>query len=594
MSPRDVMGTAPSLPAAHSTHRETAAHDREADIDSVAGADRRTRRAPWAPVLVGAVYVALAVAVYWHVWSTHPATVTQVGGDQYSNMWFLAWLPFAVAHLHNPFFSNFANFPNGVNLLTNTSSLFLSTLFSPVTVLWGPVAAFNAVGTLSLAGSAAAGYVFVREWTSWRPAAFVAGLVVGFGPYEIAQSAAGHINLTFAVFPPLLFLVAARIVIRQGGSPRRWGLALGLLATAQFFVSSEVLASSIVMIVIGVVVVAFVGRSVVRAHVGYALHAVAWALGAMVLLLSYPVWFALAGPAHINGPIQLVPQGYRADLLAPIVPDANQRFAPAHLASIASGFSNSMAENGLYLGLTLLAVLLVGAVLLWRSSAVVRVASVLMLAAFVLSLGASLAVAGRPDGYAVGLPLPERLLSKLPLLSNTVPARYGLYVALFAALLLGVILDRLHTRMAVRGGGGTGGAGAGAAAGAVVVPVVVAAIALVPLWPAAPFTALQPDAVPAFFTSPAIDGVPAGSVAVMYPYATSPTPEAQGWQAVASMHFRMPGGYFLVPDGTPASHIAFSPTLGYTRTTLVAEVWNALARGDAARSHTFAARLVAR
>jgi hypothetical protein len=550
-------------------------------MDDEAAITGRSSSPVWTVLVVAAVYLALAVGVYWNVWTTHPATVSQPGGDQFSNMWFLRWLPFAVAHAHNPFFSDFANYPFGVNLLTNTSSLFLGALLAPVTLAWGPVAAFNTVSTLALAASAGAGYLFVREWTTWRPAAFAGGLLYGFGPYAMAQSNAGHTNLTFVVFPPLILLVASRIVVVQRGRPWAWGMALGMLVTAQFFVSTELLASTIVLAAIGLVVVAVVGRRSVRAHLRYALDAGAWVLGVAVVLLAYPVWFALAGPGHISGPIQLVPQGYRTDLLGAVVPDSIQRFAPSHLARIAADFSNSPSENGSYLGVTLLVVLLVGTLSLWRRSAVVRVGSVLALAAFVLSLGAGLVVTGRPGAIATGFPLPERLLTKLPLLANTIPSRYSLFVELFAALVFGVVLDRLHQRLDE----GSSGAhrphsrrGSGGTVLAALLPALVAAVALVPLWPAAPFTAVGPVGTPPYFTAAAVERIPAGSVAVVYPYSTSATPDAQAWQAVSSLHFRMPGGYFLVPgrDG----RIAFSPPLGYARDTLVARVLYGLSVAD--------------
>ena len=550
-------------------------------MDDEAAFAGRGSSAVWTGLLIAVGYLALAVGVYWNVWTSHPTTVTQPGGDQFSNMWFLQWLPFALAHAHNPFFSNFANYPFGVNLLTNTSSLFLGTLLSPVTVAWGPVAAFNTVSTLALAASAGAGCLFVREWTAWRPAAFVGGLLYGFGPYAMAQSNAGHTNLTFVVFPPLILLVASRIVVVQRGRAAAWGIALGLLVTAQFFVATEVLASTIVLAVIGVLVVAVVGRRSLRTHLRFALVAGAWALGIAVVLLAYPVWFALAGPGHISGPIQLVPQGYRADLLGAVVPDSIQRFAPSHLARIAANFANSPSENGSYLGITLLVILLIGVVALWRRSAVVRVGSTLALSAFVLSLGAGLVVTGRPGAVATGFPLPERVLTKLPVLANTIPARYSLFVGLFAALLLGVILDRLHRFLGTRPSGAHRRhrpRGGGQSGRALLLPAVVAAVALVPLWPAAPFTAVGPVGTPRYFTSTAVERIPSGSIAVLYPYSTSPTPDAQAWQAVSSLHFRMPGGYFLVPG--PDGRIAFSPPLGYTRDTLVAQVLYSLSVGD--------------
>jgi hypothetical protein len=545
-----------------------------------AEADRHPMPAAWPTLLVIGTYGVLAVAIYWHIWSSDPTTVSELGGDQFGNMWFLQWAPFSLLHGHNPFFSNFANYPFGVNLLTNTSSLFLGALVSPVTLIWGPVAAFNTVSTLALAASATAGYFFVRRWTTWRPAAFVGGLLYGFGPYEIAQSA-GHTNLTFAVFPPLILLVVHELAVRQRGHARTWGIVLGLLLTAQFFVSSEVLVSTLVMGAICLVLIAMIGRRHIRSHLHYLLVGAGWTVAVGGILLAYPLWFALRGPGHISGAIQLVPQGYRADLLGPVVPDLNQHFAPAHLAQIAANFANSTTENGSYLGVTLLVILVVGTVVLWRRLVVVRVAAIAGAAAFVLSLGAGLVVTGKPAAGASGFPLPERILTKLPLLSNTIPVRYSLYVELFAALLLGVILDALHASLnsrSLRPRRDHARALHDRTVLAVAFPIVAATVALVPLLPAAPLLGIGPVGTPAYFTSPALKHIPAGSVAVLYPYPSSITPNGQAWQAVAGMHFRMPGGYFLVP-GDAGNHIAYSPTLAYTRDTLTAEVLNKLSLG---------------
>ena len=150
--------------------------------------DRRPSRSPSTSVL--------AFALFWPIWGTHPTTVSEFGGDQFATMWFLQWVPHALQHGLNPFFSQYANHPFGVNLLTNTSVVLLGLLASPVTWLWGPVASFNVLITLAMPASATAGYFFARRWVAWPPAAFVAGLLFGFGPFEIAQSA-GHLNLTF-------------------------------------------------------------------------------------------------------------------------------------------------------------------------------------------------------------------------------------------------------------------------------------------------------------------------------------------------------------------------------------------------------------
>ena len=553
------------------------------DADPIAPATERGPdgwRAAMGPALAVIVYVVLAVAVFWPVWSTSPTTVSEVGGDQFATMWFLQWAPHSLAHGLNPFFSGLANHPFGVNLLTNTSVLLLGWVAAPVTLLWGPIASFNVLMTLALPASATAGYFFARRWVAWWPAAFVAGLLYGFSPYEISQSS-GHLNLTFVALPPLVFLVLHELAVRQRGSARRSGVVLGLLVAAQFFVSSEILASTIVIGVVALVVTAYFGRRQLRQRARHFAVGAGWAVGTAAVLLAYPVWFAFRGPGSIRGAIQLRPQGYRADLLGPVVPDSLQRLAPHHLAAVADHFANSVSENGSYLGITLLTVLAVGVVVLWRDVVVVRVAAITGGVAFVISLGAGLVVDTDPPGVASGFPLPERIFTKLPVLANTIPVRYSLYTVLFAALLLAVVLDHVHGFLARRPIDLHRHAAAAEhdrRVVAVAAPLFIAVLALFPLFPTAPPAGIGPVGVPAYFTSPEVSTIPSGSVALIYPYPSSVTPNAQGWQAVAKLRFAMPGGYFLVPSG-PAGRIAFSKALSYTRGTLSARVLIRLASG---------------
>lgn len=545
--------------------------------------DRGSVRAGLAPTtVVFALYLLAAVALNWDAWSEGAASHMQAGGDQFTTAWFLRWLPFAVLHGHNPLYTDFGNYPFGVNLLNNTSVPLLGLVGAPVTLLFGPIATSNTLATLALAGSAAAGYCFARRWTAWRPAAFAAGLLYGFSPYEIAESNGGHLNLTFVVLPPLILLAVHQVVTGRESAARTWGIALGLLMTAQFFISSEILVSTVVVGACCLVAAAAIGHRSVRPHLRGALVGGGWALGVSAVLLAYPVWFTLRGPAHIRGPIQLVPEAYRADLLGPVVPNVYTWLAPAGLVRVANGFANNTSENGTYLGITLLVTLAVGTVLLWRRSPAIRVAAVGGVAAFVLSLGGALVVHRPPGAYLTGLPLPERIFTKLPLLANTVPVRYSLYVTLFAGLALALILDRLHT-VAEGWGRGSGTSAASGGSGGPwtrVAPGLVALVCLVPLIPDGPVTGVVGIWTPSYFTSPTLTARSAGQVAVLYPYPSTSTPAGQLWQAMAGLHFRSPGGYFLVPDG-PDDKIGFSAAVGYGADTLTARVLIAVHDGRA-------------
>src|SRR5574341_29082 len=89
-----------------------------------------------------------------------------------------------------------------------------------------------------------------------------------------------------------------------------------------------------------------------------------------------------------------------------------------------------------YLGLPLLVVLLVAVVRRW-SRAVVRVGLALLLLAALLSMGPTLLVSSRDTGIW----MPWALFEGLPLLDSLIPSRLAQMTALFAGLLLAVLLS---------------------------------------------------------------------------------------------------------------------------------------------------------
>ena len=516
-------------------------------------------------------YLGLAVICYWHAWTGGLASTAQVNGDAFDSMWYLTWAPHSLFHLQNPLFSDYANYPLGINLLINTSALFLGFIGSPITLLFGPIASYNVLVTLSLAGSAAAAYFVIRRWASWRWAAAVGGLVYGFSPYEMGAGL-GHLFLVFSVLPPLIFLLLHDILVRQTGRPYWRGALLGLMLVAQFFVALEVLASTLVMGIVLVVLIAIAGRHVLRSHVGYAVRALGVAGVISVALLAYPLWFFLEGPQHVNGPVQTTGL-FRADLLGIVVPDSLQRFAPQALATVGDRFAGDLAENGSYLGITLVLIVVVGCIWLRRMRAV-KVVAAFGLIAFVLSLGSVLAVKGPPvvtlSGEVKGvMPLPGALLSKLPLFGKALPVRYSLYVALAAAFLLSIILDRLHdglSRQSPR-----------RRIAAVVAPLGLGLLGVILLVPDVPF-AMASVTSPTYFTSRYLQEIPKGSPVVVYPYSTVYFGYPSIWQAQTYLHFRLPGGYYSVPTGPKQELTPILPGVG-TPPTTVALVFTGLYNG---------------
>ena len=209
--------------------------------------------------------------------------------------------------------------PGGINLLAQTSVEGLSLPLVPVTWIWGPVASLNVASTLAPALTAFFAFVVIRRWAPWTPAAFVGGLLYGFSPFVLTSLAFGHLMTAALMLLPLILAVLDEILIRQRHSWVWSGVALGLLVFGQFFLSSELLALCAVLVVICLVVLVatplVLRPAEVRRLVPHAAKGLGVGFVVSVVLLAWPVWFALAGPAHLSGLVwKYLPilGGYRA------------------------------------------------------------------------------------------------------------------------------------------------------------------------------------------------------------------------------------------------------------------------------------------
>ena len=297
-----------------------------------------------AAVLV--TYLGLAFAVFSTAW-VHPRG-RWVGYDFYPVLflWFLRWMPFALAHGHNPLFSDYLSWPGGVHLMWNTSILLPAFLLSPTTVLLGVVFAYNLLSTLALALSGWCAYFALRRYVRPLPAA-VGGLLYGFSSFMLVQ-AANHPHMTVALFPPIAWLLLDEIIVRQRRSPISLGLLLGVAAALQLLTGEEVLAITAVVAAIGVVVLALLHRREVRRRAGYAARAIGVALLVGCVLAVYPLarqTFGGQGPFTTHPPIQN--RGtYVLDALELVVPSPRQELSFGSANRIAAKFKGQ-SEIGL-------------------------------------------------------------------------------------------------------------------------------------------------------------------------------------------------------------------------------------------------------
>jgi len=516
------------------------------DAESSVSEDESVGRPPvsnYRHAWVGIVaYGILALFAYAPAWPGRAHVVPWCAcGDTAQQIWYLDWTPFAVLHGHPLLTSNWIDLPGGVNLAQNVSMPLLGVLAAPVTLTLGPVAAFNTLLWFSLAASASSCFLVLLRWVTWKPAAFAGGLLYAFSSY-IAGQALGHLNLIFVPLPPLLVLALNELVVEQRGSGRRWGIALGLLSAAQFLVSPELLLDSVILAVVGILFLAALHVGEVARRLRHAVTGLAWAMVVFVPVAAYPLWVYLAGPSRYHGSAWNG-STFPEDLLGSVIPSSNQRVTTGGIAAFGDRLQNNLAENGAYLGVTLVVVLLAIAVH-YRRVGIIRFFSCMALAAWVLSLGPRLQVGGHPTA----LVLPFRVFVHLPVLDSLLAGRFTLFVDLFCGFVLALGIDRLRSAMLRRT--------AVPRARVTAVLLLVLAVCLAPLVPRWPYPVVPIDSTtPAFFTTPPVRAIPQDSAVLTYPYPVTPFNQAMLWQAVSGMRFRILGGYALVPaaDGSATS-----------------------------------------
>src|SRR5262249_27530027 len=546
-----------------------AAPAREEATDTGAPGGRAAGRRWLVLAGVTLVYAGIAVVAYL---PTLPldGSHTQICtcGDTAQEVWFLGWVPFALSHGHSLFYTNWILYPAGVNLADNTAMTLLGILAAPVTVLAGPIAAYNVVLRAGFTLSALAMFVVVRRVVRWWPAVFAVGLLYGFSPFMVAQGVS-HEFLVFAPVPPLVFGILIDVFGRRRMPAWGAGVLLGLLGGAQFLISAETFAMTVLFAVLGSALALCYRQG--RARLSHALKTAAWAAGTCAILVAYPLQALFAGPQHIVGPPHPLAQLYfwHGDLLAALLPSPLVRFAPASLLHTGASFVNhNLQENGTYLGAPLVLIAACLAIA-YRRRPVTAIAGVLAVVSYALSLGTRIAI----RNHGTSLPGPFAALAHVPFIQDIEPARFSLFTALFVAIVLGTwlaALARPRRAAAAAGpppagavgaplppGAATGSppsraAGAPSPAGAArwgrpALAVVLGVAALLPLVPRWPYPS-GPDVTPPFFTTPAVQRLPPGTVVVTLPYPPPNPNQAPVWQAQAAMRFRLVGGTrFFVP-----------------------------------------------
>jgi hypothetical protein len=430
-------------------------------------------------------------------------------------------------------------------------------LLAPVTLLLGPQTALTVFMTAGFAGSALAMLAVLRRWDASVPAAALAGAVYGFSP-ALIHSAIGHYDLQFAVLPPLIVDAALALATgrRLGSRPVRGGGWLGLLVTAQIFITEETLLITAIAGALFGAVLAVSRPGLVLANARSALRGLAVAGGVTAVIAGYPLWVQFFGPL-VEHTSPFTPDYFKNDLSAFVVPSSYQLFHTAGSAAEAARYQGHLPEYLGYLGWPLLIVLLAAAIRFWRRPPV-RVAAVTCAVLEVFSLGGTLLFGGHEHA---GITLPWHWLQGLPLLSAALPDRFSIVADGAAAVLLAFAADAAAAAFSGYAVRRRPRLASGWWPAAVVMSGAILAvlpIAPKPL-PAAAVTPLPPGWSQVFTSL----NLPASANVLIVPIPMSTFTEPLRWQADTGVPSEMVGGYFMGPawngraytdgNGTPAA-----------------------------------------
>lgn len=451
-----------------------------------------------------------------------------LGSFQHTNdpmqmMWFLEWTPWQLLHGHSPFTSDALFYPSGVSLAWNTLAPTLGVLAAPITLTLGAPLGFAVLMTLAPALTALTGFWWLRRHVQHPAPAVAGGLLLGFDPF-MGGHLLGHLNLVFCALLPVMLMLGEDLLWRRPRSQRRSALYLGLVTAAALGISEELVLITVIGMVVALLLALWVLPVLTRAAIATSWRWVLLAVGVTIVAAS-PL---LVSQLLLSPALTVPTDRFRA------VP-GDYVFGSSRLLIAADPGHRSflgVAEDGVYLGWAVLAVLLIGILLTIGRDQLVRIASGTLLVMVLFTFGT--------NGIA-GSWLPWRLLGRLPALESVLPGRFAFASFLAIAWLVARWGDQLLTVT-----GRTAGIHR-IASGTAVVGMVAALLTLLP-------TAVGSYRLPApatFFGSVQERALlPAGTPVLLLPAGDART---MFYQQQADFRFRQPGGYALRPNGSPAA-----------------------------------------
>jgi hypothetical protein len=381
----------------------------------------------WQGLLALAVYLAIWVLGYALPLVLHPGrpALDQSSMDPNFYTWGLRWWPYAIGHGLNPLHTTQLNAPGGASLAWITTIPPLAVLATPVTLLAGPIVAFNLLVALSVPVSAWAAFVLCRRLTGKFWPALAGGAIYGFSAYQLNHIVAGQLNLTFSLLLPLMGYLVLLWRDKAIGD-RGFVIWLGLAMAVQFYLFLETYADMTAIIAASLLVGWLLAGRAGRPAIARLSLLTGIAYVASIILAVPYLGYALT---HVPKGFIRSPAGSSVDVASLLIPRPGQTFGISWLAAHTAALSIPGRDG--YIGIPLLILAIVFAIRTW-SSKVTRFLTIMLAFTIVVAIGPVLHF----DNGRHGLTLPWKHLWYLPVVRSAYPAR----LMVFAFLALAVIV----------------------------------------------------------------------------------------------------------------------------------------------------------
>lgn len=369
-------------------------------------------------------------------------------GDNYQHAWFLWHFARTVASGHNPFYTHLLFYPARANLAWSTLDPLAGFLALPLSLVAGPVIAYNFSLILQLALAAFFARLLCLRICRNETAALFGGIAFGLGPFLLAH-ALGHLSLVTA-FPIPLYLLALDNLLRK--QTPSWkdgilaGLALLLTALAHYNYTVFCILLTAVILAVDLALAPAIHRLALLKRTWRAL-----AVAAVTFVAAFsPLLIMLLGnradmPA--SRPTSHIVQ-FSADALGFLIPSWNNLLFGGFARGLNARIFVAGFEGTVYAGPVLLLLAILG---VWKGRAkhpqwTMR-AAIAALVFYLLSLGPEIRILGR----STGIPGPATLLYHFRFARFvSVPARFNVIVSLCLAILgaigLAWCLDNLQKK----------------------------------------------------------------------------------------------------------------------------------------------------